>query len=131
LGALCEATSVIVKNGRVLEAFQTFDAFKKVVPNKTLCGDSEIVRVGFMVPDDVKHFIEGLERQGLRHLVDGAAADIVVIDQLRGPTTRCNWIEFGHVDLSGNRVAAARLVGSRLKEVVTPPGWKFEPRNGS
>lgn len=38
----------------------------------------------------------------------------------------CDWLEFGHVELSGNRIAVARLAGSQLKQVITPPEWKFE-----
>jgi hypothetical protein len=125
MAVLCEGISVIVRCDRVVQAFDSFDRYKRIVPNKTLCADNEIARVGFMAPDDPKRFVGRLERQGLRYLMDGSAADIVVIDQLGGPTAPCEWIEFGRVDLGGNRIAAARLLGSRLNEVVTPLSWKF------
>jgi hypothetical protein len=41
----------------------------------------------------------------------------------------CDWIEFGHVSLDGDphkRVAACRLKGSTVKQVVCPEGWTFE-----
>jgi hypothetical protein len=64
---------------------------------------------------------------GLEFLRDGEAIDIAVADQMRGLTSRCTWLEFGRVDMSGEgqRVSAFRLKGSQLMEVVTPPGWKF------
>ena len=60
---------------------------------------------------------------------DGAASDLVVVDQLRGPVAPCVWIEFGHVNLSGDprrRVASCQLVGSLSRELCTPDGWTFE-----
>ena len=126
MAVLCEAISLVARGDRVLEAFCSFDEFKDIVPNKTLCSDNEVVRVGFMVPDDVKKFVATLETKGLRFLEEGSSVDMVVVDQMRGPTMPCDWIEFGHVELSGNRIAVAQLVGSQLKQVITPLGWKFE-----
>jgi hypothetical protein len=110
----------------VLKVFGSFGEFKEIVPNKTLCADDEIIRVGFMAPNDVKKFVATLEAKGLCYLEEDSSVDMVVIDQMRGPTTPCDWIEFGHVELSGNRIAVARLAGSQLKQVITPPEWKFE-----
>lgn len=61
--------------------------------------------------------------------VKEAAKDIIIVDQLRGPAVPCDWIAFGHVNLDRNparRVAACRLSGSSLHQVVTPDGWRFE-----
>ena len=126
MAVLCEAISVVARSDRVLEAFCSFDEFKDIVPNKTLCADNEVVRVGFIVPNDVKKFVATLETKGLRFLEEGSSVDMVVVDQMRGPTMPCDWIEFGHVELSGNRIAVAQLAGSQLKQVITPLGWKFE-----
>lgn len=81
-----------------------------------------------MVPQDVEVFIGKLTGNGLEFLRDGEAVDIAVVDQMRGPTSKCSWLEFGHVtmDGGGGRVAACRLVGSQVHEMVTPPGWKYE-----
>lgn len=53
MAVLCEATSVVAKTESIVRGFDSFDAFKGIVPNKTLSADNEIVRVGFMTPDDV------------------------------------------------------------------------------
>ena len=129
MAVLIEATSVVVRVDALLQKFSGgWDAFKSVVPNQTLCADNEIVRVGFMSPQDVELFIKKLQDEGLEFLREGQAIDIAVADQMRGLTSACPWLEFGQVDMSGKgqRVAACRLLGSQLTQVVTPPGWKFE-----
>jgi hypothetical protein len=129
MAVLIEAISVIVRTSELLKKFPGgWDAFKNIVPNQTLCADNEIVRVGFMAPEDVESFIRKLQMVGLEFLRDGEAIDIAVADQTRGLTSKCTWLEFGHVNLddNGQRVAACQLVGSRVKQVVTPPDWKFK-----
>ncbi|HQC09863.1 MAG TPA: hypothetical protein PK953_02995 [Smithellaceae bacterium] len=129
MAVLIEAISVVVKADSLLKSFNgNWEAFKEIVPNQTLCADNEIVRVGFMTPTDVESFINKLEKQGLVFIRNGDSVDICVVDQLKGPTVKCSWIEYGHISMSnaGHRVAACRLVGSKLMQVVTPPGWVYE-----
>lgn len=129
MAVLIEATSVVVRADALLQKFPGgWDAFKSVVPNQTLCADNEIVRVGFMSPQDVESFVKTLQGGGLEFLRDGEAIDIAVADQTRGLTSPCTWLEFGQVEMSGKGqwVAACRLLGSQLTQVVTPPGWKFQ-----
>lgn len=129
MAVLVEGLSVIIHAERVLAAFGNFDAFKKTVPNQTLCADGELARVGFMNPDDVQAYIDILRQHGLKHLERGRARDMVVMDQVRGPTSACDWVLFGHIDWQRDpamRVAACMLAGSKLKELVTPDGWTYE-----
>lgn len=129
MSVLIEAISVVVRADQLLKKFPGgWDAFKTIVPNQTLCADNEVVRVGFMTPQDVEAFIKKLQRIGLEFLRDGEAIDIAVADQMSGITSKCTWLEFGHVNMdgSGPRIAACRLVGSRINQVVTPPDWKYE-----
>jgi hypothetical protein len=129
LAVLIEAISVVIRADTLLNKFPGgWDAFKGIVPNQTLCADKEIVRVGFMAPQDVASFVKKLQSNGFEFLRSGEAIDIAVADQMRGLTSKCSWLEFGYVNLGSNgpRVAACRLFGSQIIEVVTPPGWKFE-----
>jgi hypothetical protein len=130
MAVLAEGISVVIRRDRLVAAFRNdWEAFKGFVPNSTLCADNELARVGFMVPADVKEFVDRLAARGLIYVADGVAQDLVVVDQLRGPTVRCKWIEFGQIDLGGDpnkRVAACRLRGSTQSVVVTPEGWIFE-----
>ena len=129
MAVLVEAISVIVRARAILDSFNGgWSAFKAAVPNQSLCADGDLARVGFMTPMDVEVWVHHLETQGLVFLSAGKAEDVVVIDQRGGPTTPCEWIEFGHVDWqnSGQKVAAARLVGSSSKELATPEGWTYK-----
>jgi len=129
MAVLIEAISVVARADALLTKFPGgWDAFKLIVPNQALCADNEIVRVGFMAPQDAESFVKKLQSAGLEFLRDGEAIEVAVVDQMRGPTSRCKWLEFGHVNMGGNgpRVAVCRLVGSQVMQVVTPPDWKFE-----
>ena len=129
MAVLVEGISVIVK----VDAIETtypggWAAYRDDCPNATLCSDNELARIGFMGPDDVKHFIDKLERMGLRHLVDGKAKDIVVVDQMVGPCSPCDWVEWGHlgIDKDLHTVAACRLKQSEETKVFLPEGWRYE-----
>jgi hypothetical protein len=130
MAVLVEAISVIIRADVLLTAYKSdWNAFKASVPNATLCADDELIRVGFMSPTDVEGYVRKLRERGLTYIVEGVARDLVVVDQLRGPLTRCEWIEFGHVNLGrdrNKRVATCRLKGSTQMVVVTPEGWTFE-----
>ena len=128
MAVLIEAISVVVRVDAILRALDNWEAFKALAPNRTLCADSELCRVGFMDPRDVERFIQVLEARDLVFQRDGRAIDIVVVDQLRGPTTRCDWVEFGHVphESGTGRIACCRLNGSTLNHVAMPDGWVYE-----
>lgn len=92
----------------------------------TACADDHLVRVGFTSSDAAERHASRLESLGLVHVGDeGKAVDLVIVDQLQGPSNACDWIEFGHVTLDGNRVAAARFVGDKATQLFTPPGWTY------
>ena len=130
MAVLAEAISVVIRCDRLLAVFDNdWNAFKAIVPNETLCADNELVRIGFMLPADVEGFVDTIRGRGLTYLVDGVAKDLVVVDQLRGPLARCDWIEFGHISLDGDankKVAACRLKGSSQTVVIMPDRWTFE-----
>lgn len=126
---LIEGISVIIRADSLSSTFPGgWKGFEAMAPNRTLCADNEIVRVGFMTPQDVEAFLTTLQKTGLIFLRNGKAVDIAVVDQTRGPTTQCDWLEYGHVDIgpNGESVAACRMAGSQNNQVVCPPDWKFE-----
>ncbi|HTK27153.1 MAG TPA: hypothetical protein VL327_11390 [Pyrinomonadaceae bacterium] len=128
MAVLVEAISVIIKKSAIEREFsQDWNKFVEFVPNETLCADDEIARVGFMVPEDVKSFIEQLENKGIKFLENGEAVEIAVVDQLNGITTNCDWLEYGNILLDEKyKVAACRFVGSEVMTLLTPDGWKYE-----
>jgi len=140
MAVLVEVISVIVRKTSINQNFSGgWNAFVESVPNATLCADADIARVGFMAPNDVETYINRLERGGLTFLTDGKAVDIAVVDQQRGLTIICKWLEFARVpfDRDGNkvsicwffdgpRIAAGLHMNDTSMELSTPAGWTFE-----
>ena len=128
MAVLIEAISVVIRMDR-LTPFESWEAFKSIVPNKTLCADTELARVGFTSPAEVGEFVEALRSYGLKFSETGSAEDIVICDQQKGFTTHCAWAEFGFIDLDNDpkkRTAVARLLGSTVDTVATPIGWSWD-----
>lgn len=130
MAILIEGISVVIRADALLAAFaNSWEAFKETVLNKTLCADGELVRVGFMSPDDVQQYVQMLEARGLRYVNDGRAMDMVVIDQQKGAAIACDWIDFGQISLDNDGskcVAACRLNGSTSRALMKPDGWQYE-----
>ena len=130
MAVLIEAISVIIKAESVVNKYAGgWEQFRKDVPNKTLCADGEIARVGFMAPSDVQNYISFLESRGLVFQADGKCIDIAVADQQRGFTILCEWAEFGRIFIDPaqtQRISACRLKGSTQKMVSYPDAWDYE-----
>ena len=123
---LVEALSVVIRARRLDEVYPGgWNGFVADAPNETLCSDGELARLGFMEPKDVNACLAGLEAVGLIHMRDGLCVDMVVVDQRRGPTSRCPWIEFGVMRSAEGDVAMCRLAGSTSETLVTPDGWTY------
>jgi hypothetical protein len=106
---------------------------------RTLCADDHLARAGFMAPSDVERFVDSLEGAGLTFQSKGKAIDLAVVDQVRGPTIDCEWLEFGRFSFgdSGGKIAVAWLFeGQRIAagvhfpgeslQLATPKGWMYE-----
>lgn len=140
MAVLCEALSVIVRRDAIDARYPGgWDAFAAAAPNDTLCTDGALARVGFMAPPEVDRFLRRLVAAGLRFMADGRCVDLAVVDQLRGPTARVDWLEYGTLPLGvpGRHVAACWLhegprqaVGLHVPgdglRLVVPAGWQYE-----
>jgi len=143
MAVLVEAISVIVRRDAIDKRFQGgWREFENVVPNRSLCADDELARVGFMTPTDVEAFVRYLEKGGLTFVKNGQALDIAVVDQMRGPTMPADWLEFAHIPFgeTGNKVAACWLfeepritsgIHMSAKDfpempLATPDGWTYD-----
>jgi hypothetical protein len=125
---LVEAISVIVRSAAIHAKYVGgWDAFLNAVPNQTLCFDSDLVRVGFMSPPDVKHYVNGLIANGLAFVDGGSAVDFVVVDQREGPTAQCDWVEFYRITVFalGGTIAVCRLRGNESHRVALPGNWDY------
>lgn len=67
---LIEAISVVIRADRLLDVYPGgWDAFRNDVPNATMCADNELVRVGFMTPQDVEDYVGKLSDIGLTDMI--------------------------------------------------------------
>jgi hypothetical protein len=126
---LIEAISVVVRKAAISNKLSGgWVEFLQHVPNRTLCFDDDLARVGFMTPDDVRAFVQELEAMGLTYVEGGEARDLAVVDQMAGPMITSTWIEMAQLPVgSGDQtVFACRLVGSADEELQVPSGWTYE-----
>src|SRR5689334_25092681 len=99
MAVLIEGISVVIRTEALLKKYPGgWNAFLAIVPNRTLCSDNELTRVGFMTPQDVKAFVTQLQQSGLEFLRSETPIDLAVVDQNQGPIRPCNWLEFGHLN---------------------------------
>ena len=130
MAVLVEAISVIIKRDIIESQYPGgWSGFVATAPNSTLCADSLLARVGFMVPADADQFVLLLARSGIVYMRDGRAQDLCIVDQQSGCRVPCDWLEVGEVDPSGNatgRVTVARAVGDAENRFVAPLDWEFD-----
>lgn len=126
MAVLVEAFSVVVPIDTITVKLKGgLDCFLRLVPNKTLCTDGLLARVGFMHPDDVRGFISRLEEFGLTFSDGETSVDLAVVDQLRGSTLLVPWLEIGRLQVGRDEVSAAWRRGEAPGTVAVPEGWKF------
>jgi len=129
MAVLVEAISVVIRRETIEEKYPGgVDQYAKDCPNRTICIDEEIVRVGFMTPADTCAFIGDLERLGFNYIEDEAFDEIAVVDQFDGMVMPCDWLEcLNLVIFEGDiRVSVCNSKGKALGDVVFPYGWNYE-----
>lgn len=128
MAVLVEAMSLIVRLDAINEQYVGgLEAFIAGVHSATVCMDGELLRVGFLSLSEADANIHRLEAGGLQYLEGGAPRDMILVDQLRGPSAPCDWLEVGEMQIGpGQSVMAARLVDSEIGTLFTPEGWRYE-----
>ena len=122
MSVLIEAITVVVRNDSVDCCVPGgISALTKNSPNVTFRTDGRLAAVGFMTPADVEVYILKLEKTGLRFVEHAKCRDIVVIDQIRGRTLPCDWIELG-TEPDGTKFVWMR--GTPPGEMVAYRSWK-------
>jgi hypothetical protein len=137
MAVLVEGISVIVRSSAIANTLEGgWERFRLLVANQTCCNDDELVRVGFIYPQEVRACINALEEFGLTFMDQNTPVDMVVCDQHYGPRAICDWIEFTHLTIDGGKVGVAWLWegkrhghGTHMRpgmKVATPQGWHFK-----
>ena len=60
-----------------------------------------------MHPDDVKSFVDSVERSGLTLLGDRGFEDVGIVDQREGPTASCAWLRSGRSPRRGSSIPSS------------------------
>lgn len=124
MSVVCEAINVVVRVDKLNERFPGgLTGYVGTVPNLTFCSDGVLSRVAFMHPDDVRLWLTTAlvpHRLSLDPTT-GLSDACVVVDQFKGPTMPCPWIE--HAQHEGG-YSYCWLAGSDPGEMATPAGWQ-------
>jgi hypothetical protein len=140
VAVLVEAISVIIRRSSIKNRYSGgWSSFVSSVPNATLCYDDTLVRIGFISPYEVREFIDGVSAKGLKFIEDGRCIDLAVVDQQRGMTRPCDWLEFGRLPFgeAGGQVSACWLFEGERRgwglhfrgksmTLAVPVCWKYE-----
>lgn len=127
MAVLVEALSVIIRREAIQKRFTGgWAAFERIIPNRSVCADDHLVRVGFMTPTDTRAYVSTLEAGGMVFKQNGEAIDLAVVDQMRGPTTPASWLEVGTLQTKEMKVMACWLSGTKPQGIALPQNWKYE-----
>jgi len=130
MAVLIEAYSVVIKGDSLLNKWPGgWKAFESAVPNKTLCTDGSLVRVGFMVYQDAIEYCRTLGVNNLVAVTKEKDGDYVLVGQLEGPMFKPEWLKFEHMEKAKDdtkKIAVCRLVGDTKPGLSAPIGWKYD-----
>ena len=130
MAVLIEAISVVIRCDAMMTLYAGGQAaFMQDVPNASLRADGSLAAVSFMVPDDVRAYVDLLESRGLTYIADDHAVNIVVIDQTTGLRAVCDWVQTGESDLdgvAGRTIMVCQLAGEPWSQIAMPQGWQYD-----
>lgn len=130
MSVLVEGYSVIIQAQEIEAKWPGgWKQFEKDVPNKTLCLDGRLVRVGFMVYADAINYSKSLEENNIMEASNEEAQGYVFVSQLEGPKTKPGWLEIDYLEKAANpsaKVLVCRLAGDTESGLSAPIGWKYE-----
>lgn len=126
---LLDGTSVVVRLDAISERYPGFwPRFVDELPNRTLCCDGDLARVGFMDTRDATAFVASLVERGLIAERNGKAVDCAIVERDAGPTIPCPWLERNVVQFQGGPITVCRLVTGASTRIAVPDGWNHDAR---
>lgn len=130
MAVLIEGISVVIRCDSLTNSYSGgIKSFMSAISEESLCADGELACVKFLRSSDVRTYVEHLERCGLRKEKNSIAVDFVVVDQLTGLCSPCNWAEFGKTNWNDNPkcpISVCRAIPTRENDIVVPDGWHYE-----
>jgi hypothetical protein len=130
MSVLVEAISIIILRRAIDERYiGGWNGFVADIPNRTVCDDGEIVRVGFMDGSDAILYVENLQSKGLRFTddADETFVDFAIVDQMEGMKLNCEWLDVHQATFfeTGIEIKKCSLKGSAITAVYLPDGWEY------
>jgi hypothetical protein len=129
MAVLIEAVSVVIRVETIEEKYPGgLEQYIKDSPNRTLCMDEDIVRLGFMDSNDAGEFIDSLVSLGFRYITDEEFDEIAVVDQFTGFYAPCEWLDFtdSAAFKGAKRISACKLKGAYVDYIYLPEKWVYE-----
>ena len=130
----CEFISVIILRDSIDKYFQGgWQRFVLELPNRSMCTDGEVVRVGFMNPNDTYMYIDDLKNGGLQYnqSINHSSTireidDIAGLDHKIGGRDKRDWLEFGDRIFNERKYFCCWLKGSSVETLAIPLGFFVE-----
>jgi len=138
MAVLVEGISIIVRKDTIVKKIRGgWEKFLTLIPNRTLCFDDNLVRVGFMDPMGLEGFSNKLLTHGLIFFEKRNFVDYAVVDQREGPTANCDWLKFSHITFFDPPMTVAvceyvchgkekKTPGDNSIQVAFPVDWNYE-----
>ena len=136
MAVLIEAWSVLVRRDAIEQRIEGgWSNFLSLIPNRTLCTDGKLARVGFMSWDDAEEFVQRVADAGLDASNESQWLDLTIVNQLEGPTGPTPWLRTSHVNLAPDQKILVGWISSRPvpdgvmtvpTDVAVPDGWTYE-----
>jgi hypothetical protein len=131
MAVLVEAYSVLIRANAIRDRFSGgLRAFTEMVPNRTLCTDDELYRVGFMTEEDVGYFVRQLFQAGLTGASDAGieSPDVALASQDGSMLAPCSWVELRQypVDNGNHFVWGCQLKGGKAEHLAVSERWTYE-----
>jgi len=131
MAVLVEVFSVIVRLNAIEDRFFGGPcAFAELIPNRTLCADGELYRVGFMNMEDVDFFVTQLFKAGLTGASELGieSSDVALASQDGSMIFPCSWVELSQypVDEGKHFVWGCKLKGGKSEYLAVSEHWTYD-----
>lgn len=123
MAVFCEFISLIIRRDSIDKYFPGgWTRFVLELPNRSMASDGEVVRVGFMNPEDANIYLEFLKGEGLqfRQSGDREIDDISDLDQFMGHNEERQWLEFGDRVFNERTYFCCWKKGSSIDSIARP-----------
>jgi hypothetical protein len=131
----CEFISVIILRDSIDKYFQGgWQRFVLELPNRSMCTDGEVVRVGFMNPNDTYMYIDDLKNGGLQYnqSINHSSTireidDIAGLDHKIGGRDKRDWLKFGDRKFDNREYFCCWLKGTSIETLAFPSELVVRP----